>query len=200
MGIQPDSPGSISIFSKDIDNAIPRPLATSIEHHRTHKTCGGGGDVALEDEMLDDAVVREGVGVVVEGGGDFDFDGVVAGVEESAEVVVTPLAVPLHATVLTVDSQLADVIYFAEIDTVEALGGVGDALQGVVGDTVEMEMGGVGDGAGEVLELGLAEVAQLEPRGSINDGVARPALDGMMQREVPQHGDGEVVLAFVVGG
>ena len=82
--------------------------------------------------MLDDAVVREGMGVVVEGGGDHYLDDVLAGVEESAKVVVTPLAIPLHATVLAVDPQLADIIYFAEIDTVEALGGVGDTLQSVV--------------------------------------------------------------------
>ena len=63
-----------------------------------------------------------------------------------------------------------------------------------------MEAGSVGDGAGEVLELGLAKVAQLRTRSGTYDSVARPTLDGMMQCEVPLHGDGEVVLAFVVGG
>ena len=56
-------------------------------------------------------------------------------------------------------------------------------------------MGGVSDGASEVFELCLAEVAEL-----LHDGVACPAFDGVVEREVPLGGDGEVVLPFVVGG
>ena len=39
----------------------------------------GGGDIAFEDVVLDDFVVGERVNVVVEGGGDFNHDGVDAG-------------------------------------------------------------------------------------------------------------------------
>ena len=53
--------------------------------------------------------------VVVEGGGDFYHDGVVAGMEEVGGVAVGALAVPLHATVHPIDPQLADVVNLAEV-------------------------------------------------------------------------------------
>lgn len=146
------------------------------------KADGGGGDVAFEDEVLDDFVVGEGMDVVVEGGGDFDFYGVVAGVEQRTDVVVYPLSIPFYATAGAVDFQFADVVDLAEVDD-----GVG--AEAVVGD-----MGGVDECAGEVFKLGLAEVAEL-----LDGGVAGPSLDGMVESEVPFGLEGVVVHAFVVG-
>ena len=143
----------------------------------------GGGDVAFEDVVLDDFVVGEGVDVVVESGGDFNHNGVVAGVQMGGYIVVYPLAIPFHAAALAVDYQLADVVYLAEVE------------DWVGAEAVVRQMGGVGDGASKVLELGLAEVAE-----SLHDGVACPALDGMVERDVPAGVDGEIMLPFAVGG
>jgi len=142
----------------------------------------GGGDVAFEDVVLDDFVVGEGVNVVVESGGDFNHNGVVARVQMGGCIVVYSLAIPFHATALAVDYQLADVVYLAEVE------------DWVGSEAVVRQMGGVGDGACKVLELSLAEVAE-----SLHDGVACPALYGMVQRDVPAGVDGEIMLPFAVG-
>ena len=144
---------------------------------------GGSGDVTFEDVVLDDFVVGEGVHVVVEGGGDFYHDGVVARVQMGGYIVVYPLAIPFHAAAPAVDYQLADVVYLAEVE------------DWVGAEAVVRQMGGVGDGACKVLELGLAEVAE-----SLHDGVACPALYGMVERDVPAGVDGEIMLPFAVGG
>ena len=147
------------------------------------KAGGGGGDVAFEDVVLDDFVVGEGVNVVVQSGGDFYHDGVVAGMQMRGYIVVYPFAIPFHAAALAVDYQLADVVYLAEVE------------DWVGAEAVVRQMGGVGDGACKVLELGLAEVAE-----SLHDGVACPALYGMVERDVPAGVDGEIMLPFAVGG
>ena len=99
--------------------------------------------------MLHHTVVGEGVDVVVEGGGDFNHDGVVAGVQMGGYIVVYPFAIPFHTAALAVDYQLADVVHLAEVE------------DRVGAEAVEGQMGGVGDSACKVLELGLAEVAEL---------------------------------------
>lgn len=144
----------------------------------------GGGDIAFEDVVLDDFVVDERVDVVVEGGGDFNHDGVDAGMQEGGCIGVNLFAVPLHTAAGAVDDKFADVINLSEVE------------YGVGADAVEGDLRGVGDGSGEVFELlCFAEVAE-----SLHDGVACPALDSMVERDVPLGVDGEVFLPFVVVG
>ncbi len=144
----------------------------------------GGGDIAFEDVVLDDFVVGERVNVVVEGGGDFNHDGVDAGMQEGGCIGVNLFAVPLHTAAGAVDDKFADVIYLSEVE------------YGVGADAVEGDLRGVGEGSGEVFELlCFAEVAE-----SLYDGVACPALDSMVERDMPLGVDGEVFLSFAVVG
>ena len=76
----------------------------------TDEAGGCGGDVAFKDKMLHDLVVGKGVDVVVEGSGDFDYNGVVAWVKENVDIVVDAAAIPFHAAVHSVDPKLTDVV------------------------------------------------------------------------------------------
>ena len=131
--------------------------------------------------MLNDFVVGQGVDVVVEGGGDADLDGVETGVQQGGCIVVYPFAVPLHTAAGAIDYQFADVVHLSEVE------------YGVGADAVEWNLCSVGEDSGEVFERCFAEVAEL-----LHDGVACPALDGVVEREVPRGVDGEVFLSFVV--
>ena len=113
-----------------------------------------------------------------------DRDGVDAGMQEGGCIGVNLFAVPLHTAAGTIDNEFADVIYLSEVE------------YGVGADAVEGDLRGVGEGSGEVFELlCFAEVAE-----SLHDGVACPALDGMVERDVPAGVDGEIMLPFAVGG
>ena len=131
--------------------------------------------------MLNDFVVGQGVDVVVEGGGDADLDGVETGVQQGGCIVVYPFAVPLHTAAGAVYYQFADVVHLSEVE------------YGVGADAVEWNLCSVGEDSGEVFERCFAEVAEL-----LHDGVVCPALDGVVEREVPRGVDGEVFLSFVV--
>ena len=101
----------------------------------THQSGWGCGDIPLEDEVVDNLVVAQGVDVVAQGGGDFYLQGVDAGVQQRCDIVVDSFAVPFHTAGGSVDYQFADVVHLTEVEN------------RVGPDAVEGQVGGVGDGA-----------------------------------------------------